>query len=61
MYPHFIGIGAQKAGTTWLDRNLECHPGIWMPPRKEIHYFDRSANFVDPPQKKEPQRLQEGP
>lgn len=52
MYPHFIGIGAQKAGTTWLDRNLECHPGIWMPPRKEIHYFDRPADFVDPPQKK---------
>lgn len=40
MYPDFIGIGAQKAGTTWLARNLEPHPEIHMP-RKEIHYFDR--------------------
>lgn len=39
-YPDFLGIGAQKAGTTWLYRNLEAHPEIWMPPRKEIHYFD---------------------
>ena len=41
MFPDFIGIGAQKAGTTWLDRNLRAHPQIWMPERKELHYFDR--------------------
>jgi hypothetical protein len=40
MYPDFLVIGAQKAGTTWLDRNLRCHPQIWLPPEKEIHYFD---------------------
>jgi hypothetical protein len=40
MFPDFIGIGAQKAGTTWLHRNLQAHPQIWMP-RKEVHYFDR--------------------
>jgi hypothetical protein len=40
MFPDFIGIGAQKAGTTWLHRNLQAHPQIFMP-RKEIHYFDR--------------------
>ena len=40
MYPDFIGIGAQKAGTTWLARNLAPHPEIHMP-RKEVHYFDR--------------------
>ncbi len=40
MYPDFLGIGAQKAGTTWLSNNLAPHPGIWMPPLKEIHYFD---------------------
>lgn len=39
-YPDFIGIGAQKAGTTWLARNLQAHPEIHMP-RKEVHYFDR--------------------
>ncbi len=40
MYPDFIGIGAQKAGTSWLHHNLAKHPQIWMPPLKEIHYFD---------------------
>ena len=39
-YPDFIGIGAQKAGTTWLHRNLQAHPEIWMPAEKELHYFD---------------------
>ncbi len=43
MYPDFIGIGAQKAGTTWLHRNLVDHPQIWIP-RKEVHYFDRKIN-----------------
>jgi hypothetical protein len=40
MYPDFLVIGAQKAGTTWLDRNLRTHPKIWLPPEKEIHFFD---------------------
>ena len=40
MYPDFVGIGAQKAGTTWLHRNLQAHPEIWMPKEKELHYFD---------------------
>jgi len=43
MFPDFIGIGAQKAGTTWLHRNLQAHPQIFMP-RKEVHYFDRKIN-----------------
>jgi hypothetical protein len=38
--PDFLCIGAQKAGTTWLYEMLRQHPGIWMPPIKEIHYFD---------------------
>jgi hypothetical protein len=40
LYPDFIGIGAQKAGTTWLSRNLQLHPEVWMPAIKELHYFD---------------------
>jgi len=40
MYPHFLIIGAQKAGTTWLHHNLQIHPRIWMP-EFEVHYFDR--------------------
>ena len=38
--PDFVCIGAQKAGTTWLYENLSVHPGIWMPPVKEIRFFD---------------------
>jgi hypothetical protein len=39
-FPDFLGIGAQKAGTTWLHRNLALHPDVWLPPVKEIHFFD---------------------
>jgi hypothetical protein len=38
-YPDFICIGAQKAGTTWLDKNLRRHPGLWLPPMKELQFF----------------------
>lgn len=41
----FLGIGATRAGTSWLWENLTQHPGIWMPPRKELHYFDRSPKY----------------
>ena len=40
MYPDFLVIGAQKSGTTWLYQNLRAHPQIWLPPEKEIHFFD---------------------
>jgi hypothetical protein len=39
-YPDFLCIGAQKAGTTWLYANLSHHPRIWMPPVKELQYFN---------------------
>jgi hypothetical protein len=38
--PDFIGVGAPRAGTTWLYEVLRSHPNIWMPPIKELHYFD---------------------
>ena len=38
--PDFLCIGAQKAGTSWLFTKLQHHPDIWMPPIKELHYFD---------------------
>lgn len=38
-YPDFLCIGAQKAGTSWLDENLRRHPGLWLPPMKELQYF----------------------
>src|ERR1700741_1341281 len=39
-YPDFLCIGAQKAGTTWLDKTLRRHPGLWLPPIKETQYFN---------------------
>jgi len=39
--PDFLCIGAQRAGTTWLYENLDLLPDFWMPPRKELHYFDQ--------------------
>ena len=38
--PSFLGIGAARAGTTWLHTNLKKHPKLWLPPIKELHYFD---------------------
>lgn len=40
--PNFLVLGAQRAGTTWLDRVLRAHPEIYLPTRrKEVHYFDQ--------------------
>ena len=39
--PDFLCVGAQKAGTSWLYRQLEPHPDFWMPPVKELHYLDQ--------------------
>lgn len=42
MLPTFLGLGAAKAGTTWLHELLASHPHVWMPRgRKEVHFFDR--------------------
>lgn len=37
----FLGIGAQKAGTTWLYFNLIKHPGVFLTAEKELHFWDR--------------------
>lgn len=48
---HFIGIGAQKTGTTWLYEMLSRHPGIAFPAGKEVHFwdvhFDRGLPWYD--------------
>lgn len=41
--PDFLCIGAQKSATTWLAVMLRQHPNIWMPPIKEVHFFDKMA------------------
>ena len=44
-WPDFLCVGAQKAGTSWLYRQLERHPDFWMPPLKELHYFDELSKI----------------
>ena len=44
----FLIIGAEKAGTTWLADMLRQHPGIYIPPQKELFYFNRQ--FFESPE-----------
>jgi hypothetical protein len=44
----FLGIGAQKAGTTWIYQHLSRHPQIGFPAGKEVHFWDQHrSNGVD--------------
>ena len=38
---NFLGIGAQKAGTTWLYEQLNRHPQLAFPLGKEAHFWNR--------------------
>lgn len=38
--PGFLVIGVQKGGTSWLWDQLRQHPDIWMPPFKELQFFN---------------------
>lgn len=46
--PDFIGIGAQKAGTSWLYTRLSEMPEFQLVPKKELHYFDRNRRYMSP-------------
>jgi hypothetical protein len=37
--PNFLIIGAEKCGTTSLYYYLKQHPDVYLPKRKELHYF----------------------
>lgn len=37
--PHFLGIGTQKGGTTYLHALLNEHPQIFLATPKEVHFF----------------------
>jgi tetratricopeptide (TPR) repeat protein len=40
--PNFLGIGAARSGTSWLDRVLRSHPDLYLPERrKEIDFFHK--------------------
>lgn len=42
--PDFLIIGAQKAGSSWLAKNLAGHPDVFMPAH-EVHFFNIGRNF----------------
>jgi hypothetical protein len=42
----FLGVGAQKAGTSALDAYLRSHPALCMAKVKEVHLFDDDAGFM---------------
>lgn len=43
VFPSFLGIGAERSGSTWLYLLLKEHPKVYMSEkRKEIHFFDRN-------------------
>ena len=46
--PTFLGIGAQKAGTTWLFSMVAQHPGVVSGKRKELHYFNLPTRYDRP-------------
>jgi Sulfotransferase domain len=45
----FLGVGAQKAGTSALDAYLREHPELCMARYKELHFFDRNRYFKTEP------------
>jgi len=45
-FPDFLLAGPQRTGTTWLHSNLNRHPQIFMPKRKEIFYLN-TLNLPD--------------
>lgn len=43
--PLFIIAGTQKSGTTALAAFMSLHPNISLSARKELHFFDKDANY----------------
>lgn len=43
--PDFFIVGAPKCGTTAMQDYLSQHPEIYMPKRKELHFFGRDLRF----------------
>ncbi len=44
--PDFVGVGAQKAGTTWWFHLITAHPAVHQDPRQrpELHFWDRFSH-----------------
>lgn len=42
--PNFLIVGAMRSGTTTLFHHLSQHPQAFLPPQKEVHFFDLNYN-----------------
>jgi hypothetical protein len=42
----FIGIGAQRCGTTTLAKTMAQHPQICMSQPKEVKYFNLETSYI---------------
>jgi hypothetical protein len=40
IYPDFLFIGTAKAGSSWIYEILNEHPEVFVPPAKDIQFFD---------------------
>lgn len=40
----FLIVGTQKGGTTALHGMLQALPDLYLPPDKELHFFDKDAD-----------------
>ncbi len=38
--PNFVGLGAQRAATTWIYECLREHPNVFVPEAKELAFFN---------------------
>ena len=47
--PQAVCVGPMKTSTTWLYRQLQSVPEIWMCPVKELHFLDYMNESVDSP------------
>jgi hypothetical protein len=45
--PHFLIIGAQKAGTSSLRKFMERNPNRFYIPRRELHFWNRDREYND--------------
>ena len=45
--PDFLVISPPRTASTWLATNLDCHPDVFVPEKKEIHYFNNFWRTMD--------------
>ncbi len=46
MLPGFLCVGAAKAGSTTINDVLSQHQNIFLPPAKELHFFDNDEFYA---------------